>query len=137
MAEKKTPGGRNRRFWEPSEEDLQKITAHAGRGLTQEQIALVLGIQPETLSRKKCQFDQIDQAIKRGNALGVSRMTNALFEAGLGGNVTAQIFYLKNRDPESWRDRQDVRQDVHHHVAAAALLFQKLGVVAPDGESDP
>ena len=30
---------------------------------------------------------------------------NSLFSSAQGGNVTAQIFYLKNRDTQNWQDR--------------------------------
>ncbi len=32
---------------------------------------------------------------------------DALFNAAKAGNITAQIFFLKNRDPIRWRDRTD------------------------------
>ena len=35
-------------------------------------------------------------------------VTDALMQSATEGNVTAQIFYLKNRDTEHWKDRTDV-----------------------------
>ena len=35
-------------------------------------------------------------------------VTDALMQSATEGNVTAQIFYLKNRDTENWKDRTDV-----------------------------
>lgn len=35
----------------------------------------------------------------------MAEVTNALFSSAQDGNVTAQIFYLKNRDTENWMDR--------------------------------
>ena len=34
----------------------------------------------------------------------------------LAGNVTAQIFYLKNRRPDRWRDVQNINADVGHYI---------------------
>ena len=35
----------------------------------------------------------------------MAEVTNSLFESANSGNVTAQIFYLKNRDTTNWMDR--------------------------------
>lgn len=35
-------------------------------------------------------------------------VTDALMQSATEGNVTAQIFYLKNRDTDNWKDRTDV-----------------------------
>jgi hypothetical protein len=32
-------------------------------------------------------------------------VTNSLFTSATDGNVTAQIFYLKNQDAKTWKDR--------------------------------
>ena len=35
---------------------------------------------------------------------------NALFKNAIEGNVTAQIFWLKNRKPDKWRDKPEGEQ---------------------------
>ena len=71
------------------------------------QIASCLGVGRSTLyNRMKDDVDVLD-AIKAGRAKGIATLTNALFQSAKGGNITAQIFYLKNRDPDEWRDRRD------------------------------
>ena len=45
--------------------------------------------------------------------MGVSRVANALYEsATIDKNVTAQIFYLKNRS-ENWADKVDTNINVN------------------------
>ena len=34
--------------------------------------------------------------------------SHSLFTSATDGNVTAQIFYLKNQDAKTWKDRQEV-----------------------------
>jgi len=63
-------------------------------------------MSPETMTNKKKESDQLLLALKKGAAKGLDVVTNALFESAQTGNITAQIFYLKNRDPENWRDAQ-------------------------------
>ena len=87
-------------------EMLQKVEDLAAQGLNQAQIARCLGMSPETMTNKKKESDQLLLALKKGAAKGLDVVTNALFESAQTGNITAQIFYLKNRDPENWRDAQ-------------------------------
>ncbi len=100
------PGGRPK--YEITPEITEKVEAYAAQGLTQEQIARCLGISYQTLNERKKENSEFSEAIKRGQAQGVETVTNALFESAKGGNTTAQIFYLKNRDPNEWRDRKDI-----------------------------
>ena len=92
--------------YEITPEILGKVEACAAQGLTLKQIAQCLGIARSTLNEKKKEYSDFSDAIKRGQAKGVATIANALFTAGKGGNITAQIFYLKNRSPKEWRDRQ-------------------------------
>jgi hypothetical protein len=45
-------------------------------------------------------------AIKKGRAEGLNKVSNALFEKAIQGNVTAMIYYLKVRDRENWGENQ-------------------------------
>jgi hypothetical protein len=45
-------------------------------------------------------------AIKKGRAEGLNKVSNALFEKATQGNVTAMIYYLKVRDRENWGENQ-------------------------------
>ena len=88
--------------------DPNKVESLASQGLTAKQIAHCLGIGRTTLYNHKNKNVNIRDAIKRGRAKGLSDVSNALFECATDGNVTAQIFYLKNRSPEEWRDRREI-----------------------------
>ena len=89
--------------------DSQKVEALAAQGLTMKQIALSLGIARSTLYENGKKNPDISDAIKKGRAKGLATISNALFQAAEGGNITAQIFYLKNRCPDKWKDRRDTR----------------------------
>lgn len=93
---------------------LDKAESLAAQGLTKEQIALSLGIHIATLHRKKKENRELSEAIKRGEAKGLTVVTNALFKSAKEGNVTAQIFYLKNRDSDRWKDRHHVEETRRH-----------------------
>jgi len=81
--------------WIPSKEEIDKVEAMASRGLTQEQIAMCLGIHDSTLYAKRNKFPDLNEAVQRGKAKGISIVSNALFESAKSGNTTSQIFFLK------------------------------------------
>src|SRR5919106_1013113 len=86
--------GLRRNPWIP---DLAKVEELASQGLTNAQIAACLGICEDTLYTKQRQLTEFSEAIKKGRARGIQKVSNALFEAAINGNVTAMIFYLKSR----------------------------------------
>ena len=85
-------------------EDVERL---ASQGLTMDQIASCLGCCTATLYNKMGSELEVLEAVKRGRAKGIEEITNALFQSAKGGNITAQIFYLKNRNPDEWRDRRE------------------------------
>lgn len=85
---------------------LRKAEGFAADGLTKEQIALNLGFTYETLRVKQKEYSAFSVAIKKGQAQGLATISNALMKSALQGNVTAMIFYLKNRDSKQWSDRR-------------------------------
>ena len=85
-------------------EILEKTERLAAQGLNQVQISACLGIVQKTLIEKKRAFSSFGEAIRIGKAKGIGTVTNALFESAQNGSVPAQIFFLKNRDPENWKD---------------------------------
>lgn len=90
---------------------LTKVERLAARGLTQDQIAVSLGISSTTLYKNKAKYAEFADAIKKGQSKGLEQVSNALFSKAVKGDTTAQIFYLKNRDPENWKDRKDINQE--------------------------
>jgi DNA-binding XRE family transcriptional regulator len=90
--------------------DLKEVERLAGLGLTQEQIAISVGVSPRTLESRKAESAEFAAAIKKGQADAIQEVSNALFQNAKGGNVTAQIFFLKAR--AQWKDRhEDVGED--------------------------
>jgi|SRR5579875_76499 len=116
-----------------TEEGLIKIEGWARDGLIEEQIAENMGISRGTLQDWKNRFPDISDALKRGKEVIDRQVENALLRSALGfeyeeevatprgevvtvrkyekPNTTAQIFWLKNRKPEIWRDKQEVKHE--------------------------
>jgi len=92
--------------------DLEKVEELVSRGLTFRQLATALDINLKTLQRHKKVNEELQSAIDLGRAKGLAVVSNSLIESASGGNFTAQIFYLKNRSSEDWRDRFENRVDI-------------------------
>ncbi len=107
------------------------------------QIADCLSVGRSTLYDRMKSDSDVSDAIKRGRSKGVATITNALFQSAKNGNVTAQIFYLKNRDPEKWRDRRELEHSGHtsttvEHKAAAearSRLAELISKAAVDDDA--
>lgn len=103
--------GRKPRIW--TDEDRAKIKDLAGKGLTHEQIAHCMGISPGKWHAHKAKDPSLAEAVNIGRASAIKDVANALYENAMKGNVTAQIFFLKNRSPDEWKDR---KENVHTGV---------------------
>ena len=97
--------GKYQEWLEP--EGLLKIEGWARDGLTDEQIARNMGINPATLYEWKKKYPKISKSLKKSKDVADRQVENALFENAINGNITAQIFWLKNRKPDKWRDKQE------------------------------
>ncbi len=97
--------GKYQEWLEP--EGLLRIEGWARDGLTDEQIARNMGINPATLYEWKKKYPKISKSLKRSKDVADRQVENALFENAINGNITAQIFWLKNRKPDKWRDKQE------------------------------
>lgn len=76
-------------------------------GLTNEDIAKNIGINVKTLYDWKNKESNISNALKRGKEVVDFEVENALYKSAIEGNVTAQIFWLKNRRKDKWREKQE------------------------------
>lgn len=102
--------GKYLRWLEP--DGLLLLEGWARDGLTDEKIADKIGVSPSTLYDWKAKFSEISEALKKGKEVVDYEVENALLTAALEGNTTAQIFWLKNRRPDRWREKPpEKRQD--------------------------
>lgn len=95
------------------------------------QIADKIGVSVTTLYNWKNKYPQIDKALASGKDIADAKVENALFKRAIGytyeetkregarggaakitvttktvpPDVTAQIFWLKNRKPDRWREK--------------------------------
>ena len=88
-------------------EKLQLLEEWSTQGLYIKDIAAKMGISVTTVYDWMNKNPEIAAAIKKGRDKSIDMVENALFKSAISGNVTAMIFYLKNRAPERYKDRVD------------------------------
>ena len=138
--------GKYQQWLEP--EGLTLLEGWARDGLTDEQIAGNIGINTSTLYDWKNKFPKISEALKSGKEVVDIQVENALLKRALGyefqetrveksdkdgtkiiqtlkhipADTTAQIFWLKNRRPDKWRDKPEMPGDSDMLKKAKELL---------------
>lgn len=97
--------------WEEVKDKLMLVEGWARDGLTDEQIAENLGISTSTFYDYKSKYSEFSESLKKGKELVDYEVENALLKNALSGNITAQIFWLKNRKPRQWKDKVEMEKD--------------------------
>lgn len=82
--------------------DLKKVEEYAQVCDSEEEIALALGISQATLIRRKKDYDDFANAIKRGKAKANVFVGGKLMQKIKDGDTASIIFYLKARC--GWRE---------------------------------
>jgi hypothetical protein len=123
--------GRPSKYESHVQPKLLLIEAWSRDGLTHEQIANNLDVGVSTFSEYKNLYPELTEALKNGREVIDVMVENALLKAALGyeyrdeelnkatgepieirktahPNTTALIFWLKNRKPKEWRDKQEI-----------------------------
>ena len=116
-----------------TEEGLLKIEGWARDGLTDKQIAENIGVAYSTFRDWIKRFPALSAPLKRGKEVIDRQVENALLKRALGyeyvettkeltdlgltvtkqvtkqvaPDTTSQIFWLKNRKPQEWRDKKE------------------------------
>lgn len=129
-----------------SPDGLTLLGAWARDGLTDEEIAKKCGVSRSTLAEWKKRYPDISDTLKRGKDIVDSEVENALLKRALGyeyeevmteesedgfkrrvtkkqvlPDVTAQIFWLKNRRPDKWRDKPETSPESNTDANMTAL----------------
>lgn len=118
-------------------------------GFTDLQMAEFFGVAESTFHLWKQRHKDFSESIKSGKAVADAHVAEGLYKAATGGHtvtdtktvsgddgtvrttevrevppsVSAMIFWLKNRQPEKWRDRQELAAD----VTTKGPDYEKLG----------
>lgn len=107
--------------------NLQMIEGMFRAGATREDVAdaLKIGVSSFYEYQKR---SELLEAIKNGERGATGNVVAALYKKAISGDTTAQIFWLKNKDPKSWRDKQEI-----DHGGNFVVRWAKQGENTDDG----
>lgn len=118
-------------------------------GLIDREIADLFDVSEKTLNTWKKQHPDFLQSLKRGKSVADAEVANSLFKRATGfthpdsqifydskagksitvktvkhyaPDTTAAIFWLKNRQPNKWRDKQEVENSIKGDVEVTLNL---------------
>ena len=104
--------GRKRKLAQLTEDEYKQISQWSGDGLNESQIATLLNVNISTITREKKRNEQFAEAIKRGKYKAIQLVANKVFQNAMDCKETSAIFFLKNRDPDNWADRQEINYNL-------------------------
>lgn len=136
-----------------TEDGLLKIRGWARDGLIDKQIAHNMGVAWSTLKIWKNRFPELAEAISKSKEVVDREVENALYKRALGywvtetetttfsdgttkttekrrhivPDTTAQIFWLKNRKPDEWREKNDLTLTPSNGVLESLMELHKNG----------
>lgn len=134
---------------------LIEIEAWKRDGLTDEQIFKNLGISKNAFYVYRNKYSDFNDALKKGKEVADIEVENALFKRAIGytykevtkevkdidgkkstfikevikvvpGDVAAQIFWLKNRKSNNWKDKRENENDDTKLIEVLDKLEEKL-----------
>jgi len=135
----------------------------AGKGYTLQQMAEGFGVHVDTICEWKNVHPEFSEAIKSGKEAPDDLVERSLYERATGytyqsekifqyqgepvvvpcvehvpPDTTAQIFWLKNRRPKQWRDKQDIELsgDVKTTIDTSKLTDEQKEAIARIGLDD-
>ena len=116
-------------------------------GFTDKQLAVFFGVNESTINRWKDKYPEFCKSIKSGKVVADAQVAESLFKRATGMEVeevevrgdgdnetkrvtkkrippdtTAQIFWLKNRQPELWRDKPTVENPAQEAVPVQIVV---------------
>jgi len=131
--------GRPSRYKDTFAKQAEKLCA---LGATDEDLADFFEVSIRTIANWKTQHEDFLHALKGGKSQADNRVERSLYQRAVGysfdsekvfnnrgqivraktrehcpPDVTAQIFWLKNRRPEDWRDKQE-----HQHSGQVVMI---------------
>ena len=136
---------------------LLRVQGWARDGLTNEQIAHNIGVTGRTFADWISRFPSLSSSLKKGKAPVDLEVENALLKRALGyteeettteiieqpdgkkrkqikkvlrifpPDTTAQIFWLKNRRPDRWRDKVETVPQAGNELLESLMALERRG----------
>jgi hypothetical protein len=93
--------------WIPTPEILEQVFTLIKKGVTETNVARLVGLHPSTFSAKKTEFPELDETIKKAKAYGEDVAAGIIWQImndpSHKQRLTAAMFYLKTQ--HNWKDK--------------------------------
>lgn len=117
-------------------ENKTRIRGWCLDGLIDKQIYKNMGISRTTFYKWKSENSEFTDLLKRGKEIADREVENALFKSATGfigpddkyypPNTTAQIFWLKNRKKDDWKDKREQDVSVSTPISDTAMKVEAI-----------
>lgn len=130
-------------------------------GYTDKQLADFFNVNESTITRWKTKYPEFCTSIKKGKEFADIEVVESLYKRALGieyeevelktdgkakskrvvkkfipPDTTAQIFWLKNRQPQKWRDKQIPEQE-HQEPTPVKIVVKTVDAREYDNDTQP
>lgn len=95
-------------------------------GATDSDLERFFDIGKRTLNDWKVRHPEFADALNAGKERADMKVALALYDKACGGDTTAMIFWLKNRQKHAWRDRHDIEHSGKVAVDPIQLLLSQV-----------
>lgn len=119
--------GKYKKWLQP--EKLLLIRKWRRDGLTIEQVAKKIGVNPDTIYTWSKKYPDISEVLKNGKEEANAIIENKLYQKALSGNMTAIIFYLKNNWRDKYNDSQLSLNEIELAKARARKTYAEADIV--------
>lgn len=120
------PGGRPS-MYNPSMND--QVIKLCRLGATDKEIADFFNTTETTINNWKLKEPEFLESLKEGKIQSDLKVASSLYGKAINGDVTAIIYWLKNRRSKDWRDRKEIE----HTILDKDEILKKIREVAQDG----
>lgn len=117
--------------------NYEKVRSLAADGMTVAQISAVLGISSRTFYIHLKKDKKLLKAYEEGQQAGVGEVVHALKDLIRKGNLGAIIFWLKNKDPDNWKDDRSLNVKAAVKRITADMSDDELMAVVAEGNTGP
>lgn len=161
MEEQKNKGGRPTAYKEEYDKQAEKLCL---LGATDAELADFFEVTETTINNWKNDYPSFFESIKRGKQLADANVADRLYQRAIGyehdseeikvinigdfqqavervpvrkiypPDATSAIFWLKNRQPKKWRDKQEI--DMNNNVSYTNLTPEEAKKLAKDLDSE-
>ena len=99
-------------------------------GMTNEEMAVSFDVSGATLANWANEFPEFLDARARGRDEADGAVVASLYKRALGGDTQAATWWLKNRRPKQWADKQQIDMTMNDDITARLVEARKRVLAA-------